>query len=501
MKKSVSVLILMLLIIALLVVSACFGIRGIGLKSVFDEDAIRKGLDLVGGTSITLEATMDGVVNDGSLSAPDTADETPDTSDVAAGENVDDNTDGADDETADGVANGAVDENADTTNGETADETADTPVDETTDTETANTVTDDMMDAVVAVLNQRVTAAGYTEATVTKIGDKHRVRVDIPDVADPEEAIKLVGATAQLYFIDSEGNVVLTGQQVVSAKMENQQDPTTGAVRPVVALQLDNSARQSFADATERMAQKAQGENYIAIILDDQIISMPSVSSRIDSTDCIITGPDADEAKMIANLISSGNLPCALNVVETRSVGATLGADAFTKALKAGLIGIILVMLFMIVMYQLPGFVASLALVAYIAITVLCLVGFRINLSLPGIAGIFLTIGMAVDANVIIFERIREELNGGKSVRAAVKSGFNRAFSAIIDSNVTTLIASLVLWKFGTGAIQGFAITLFMGVLISFISALFITKTLLDALVGMGVTNVKLFGAKYAENN
>ena len=501
MKKSVSVLILMLLIIALLVVSACFGIRGIGLKSVFDEDAIRKGLDLVGGTSITLEATMDGVVNDGSLSAPDTADETPDTSDVAAGENVDDNTDGADDETADGVANGAVDENADTTNGETADETADNPVDGTTDTETANTVTDDMMDAVVAVLNQRVTAAGYTEATVTKIGDKHRVRVDIPDVADPEEAIKLVGATAQLYFIDSEGNVVLTGQQVVSAKMENQQDPTTGAVRPVVALQLDNSARQSFADATERMAQKAQGENYIAIILDDQIISMPSVSSRIDSTDCIITGPDADEAKMIANLISSGNLPCALNVVETRSVGATLGADAFTKALKAGLIGIILVMLFMIVMYQLPGFVASLALVAYIAITVLCLVGFRINLSLPGIAGIFLTIGMAVDANVIIFERIRDELNGGKSVRAAVKSGFNRAFSAIIDSNVTTLIASLVLWKFGTGAIQGFAITLFMGVLISFISALFITKTLLDALVGMGVTNIKLFGAKYAENN
>ena len=129
---------------------------------------------------------MDGVVNDGSLSAPDTADETPDTSDVAAGENVDDNTDGAVDETADGAADGAVDENADTTNGETADETADTPVDETTDTETANTVTDDMMDAVVAVLNQRVTAAGYTEATVTKIGYKHRVRVDIPDVADPE---------------------------------------------------------------------------------------------------------------------------------------------------------------------------------------------------------------------------------------------------------------------------------------------------------------------------
>ena len=495
MKKSVSVLILMILVIALLVVSACFGIRGIGLKSIFAEDAIRKGLDLVGGTSITLEATMDGVVSDNGSS---------ETTDIAADETTVDETT-TDETTTDETT--ADETTADET---TADETAtddtaadETPVDEaaTDETVAADGITDEMMDAVVAVLNQRVTAANYTEATVTKIGDKHRVRVDIPDVDDPEEAIKLVGATAQLYFIDSDGNVVLTGQDVVSAKMENQQDGTTGAVRPVVALKLNNSARQKFAEATERMAAKSAGENYIAIILDDQLISMPSVSERIDSTDCIITGPDAEEAKMIANLISSGNLPCALKVVETRSVGATLGADAFAKAMKAGLIGIILVMLFMILIYQLPGLVASIALVAYIAITILCVVGFRINLSLPGIAGIFLTIGMAVDANVIIFERIREELNGGKSVRAAVKSGFNRAFSAIIDSNITTLIASLVLWKFGTGAIQGFAITLFMGVLISFVSALFITKTLLDALVGMGVTNIKLFGAKYADNN
>lgn len=486
MKKSVSTLILMLLVIALLVVSACFGIRGIGLKSVFDDDAIRKGLDLVGGTSITLEATTDGM-----LSATDADDLADDENEI-----VDDlqESDATTDEES------AIDADGEADASDVADVTDAT--DETeAETETASGVTDDMLDAVVAVLNQRITAAGYTEATVTKIGDKNRVRVDIPDVADPEEAIKLVGATAKLYFIDSEGNVVLTGEQVRSAKMENQQNSTTGAVQPVVALKLDDSARASFADATERMAAKADGENYIMIVLDDQIISMPSVSERIDSTDCIITGPDAEEAKMIANLISSGNLPCALNVVETRSVGATLGADAFAQAMKAGLIGIILVMLFMIVMYQLPGLVSAIALVAYIAITILCIVGFRINLSLPGIAGIFLTIGMAVDANVIIFERIREELNGGKSVRAAVKSGFNRAFAAIIDSNVTTLIAAIVLWKFGTGAIQGFAITLLLGVIISFVSALFITKVLLNALVGIGVTNIKLFGAKYADHN
>ena len=153
----------------------------------------------------------------------------------------------------------------------------------------------------------------------------------------------------------------------------------------------------------------------------------------------------------------------------------------------------------MIIMYQLPGFISAVALVAYIAITAICIVAFKVNLSLPGIAGIFLTIGMAVDANVVIFERIREELNGGKSVKAAVKSGFSRAFSAVLDSNITTIIAAIVLWRFGTGAIQGFAITLLLGVIISLISALLITRVLLNALVGIGVTNIRLFGAKYAD--
>lgn len=437
MKKSVSVLILMILIIALLTATAFMGVEDIGLKGVFDDDAVRMGLDLVGGSSITLEAV-----------APEADGQT---------------------ETQDGEESAV------------------------------SGISSETMDSVIAILNQRVTSAGYTEATVTRINGKDRVRVDIPSVADPEEAIALLGATAKLEFRDSEGNLVLTGEQVKKAQVMTQQSGT-GITEIVVGLEFDSSARKSFADATERMAAKPEGENIIFILLDDTVISYPQVREKIDSTECIIQGNfTAEEAALTANLISSGNLPCELDVVETRSVGATLGAEALSRALKAGVIGIILVMLFMIIMYQLPGFISAVALVAYIAITAICIVAFKVNLSLPGIAGIFLTIGMAVDANVVIFERIREELNGGKSVKAAVKSGFSRAFSAVLDSNITTIIAAIVLWRFGTGAIQGFAITLLLGVIISLISALLITRVLLNALVGIGVTNIRLFGAKYAD--
>lgn len=438
MKKSVSVLILMLLVIALLIVSAVVGVEDIGLKSVFDEGAVRMGLDLVGGSSITLEAVEE-----------------------------------ADTTSTEQVEGEAVVESA---------------------------ITEETLDAVIAILNQRVTSAGYTEATVTRINGKNRVRVDIPAIADPEEAIALLGATAKLVFLDSEFNEILTGEQVKSAKVQSYQ-LETGLTDIVVALEFDSSARESFANATEKAAAKPEGENLIHILLDNTIISSAAARERIDSTECILQGGfTAQEAATIANLISSGNLPCELDVVETRSVGATLGAEALSRAMLAGVIGIMLVLLFMLIVYRLPGLVSAIALVGYIAITALCIVGFKINLSLPGIAGIFLTIGMAVDANVIIFERIKEELNAGKSVKASVKAGFDRAFSAILDSNITTIIAAVVLWRFGTGAIQGFAVTLLLGVILSFISAIFITKILLNAFVGLGVTNIRLFGAKRADN-
>jgi protein-export membrane protein SecD len=444
MKKNVTSFILLILVIALLAVTAVYGVRigDKGLKGVFDEGAVTLGLDLVGGSSITLEAVLP--------------------------ENAETNDAAAEDETASFSA---------------------------------------MMDQVVAVLRNRVTAAGYTEAQVALVssptGGSTRVRVDIPNVDDPEEAARYLGTTAQLIFFTydettQEMSIVLTGEQVKDANATLQANEL-GQQQYVVALKLDDSARQSFADATEKTSVKKEP---IYIMLDGAIISAPVATERIDSTDCIITGGfDAASASELANLISSGNLPCELKVVEKRAVGASLGAEAFKRAMIAGLIGVLLVMLFMILVYRLPGLVAALCLVAYIAITAICIVLFKVNLSLPGIAGIFLTIGMAVDANVVIFERIKEEINAGKSIKASVKSGFNRAFTAVIDSNITTLIAAVVLWIYGTGAIQGFAVTLFLGVVISLFTALLLTKSLLNAFVGLGVKNVKLFGAKSADKN
>ena len=425
MKKSVSTFILMLLIIVLLVCSVCYGVsfgKEGGLKSIFEEDAVIKGLDLVGGTSITYTA----IPNEG------------------------------------------------------------------------EEVTEDDIDAIIAVLGKRAFNAGYTETQVVRLNGENRIRVDIPDMDDFTAAKELMGATAQLeffYFTQAGEYVhVLSGAQVENAVAT--QDPQT--FKNIVALEFDDSARESFAEATRTTAGTGLP---IYIALDGAIISAPVAETEINSTECIISGDfDSAEAKELANLISSGSLPCTLEFEAGNAVGASLGDKAFELALTAGAIGILLVMLFMIIMYRLPGVISALALVAYIAITCICIIVFKVNLSLPAIAGIFLTIGMAVDANVVIFERIKEELSSGKSVKAAIKSGFDRAFSAVIDSNVTTIIAAVVLWIFGTGAVQGFAITLFLGVIISMFTAIFVTKILLNSLVGMGVTNVKLFGVKRGNN-
>ena len=244
------------------------------------------------------------------------------------------------------------------------------------------------------------------------------------------------------------------------------------------------------------MAAKPEGSNYISIKLDDSIISQPSVSERINDTHCVISGSfDEAGAKQLATLISSGQLPVAFEESELRSVGASLGSEALSTSLIAGLIGVILVMVYMILLYRLPGFISCFALVAYTAIFGVVLAVTKITLSLPGIAGIILTVGMAVDSNVVIYERIKEELRTGKTLRAAVQAGFSRAFTAILDANVTTLIASVVLWYYGTGAVQGFAKTLFIGVIISLFTALVITRVLLNVFVDFKVSP-RLFGAK-----
>lgn len=361
----------------------------------------------------------------------------------------------------------------------------------------ADSVTDEQMQAVENVLRNRLDSLGYSEATVARQGEK-KVRVEIPAIQDPQQAVEVLGQTAVLTFQDSDGNVVLEGADVASATAAYAAIDETGVSQHHVKLKLKDSGVDKFYQATTAAASKPSGSNYIAIMLDDEAISQPMVDSPINSNECVISGgfTDASETGELAALINSGNLPFSIQDVELSSIGPSLGDEALSTSLIAAGIGIILILLFMLFVYKLPGLVADIALLAYIAIVVYIMTFFRINLSLAGIAGIILSVGMAVDANVIIFERIKEELNIGKTIKTSVQSGFNRAFIAIVDSNITTLIAAVVLYIFGTGTIQGFAVTLAIGTVVSMFTAIFITKYLLNLIVNMNVKNPVLYGAK-----
>lgn len=362
----------------------------------------------------------------------------------------------------------------------------------------AESAEDSEMESVVNVLRKRLDALGYTEATVSRQGEK-KVRVEIPAIQDPEEAVQTLGQTAKLTFRDADGNTVLEGTDVKSATAAfGQLDETSGNVH-YVQLQLNDSGVDKFATATAAAAaRKTESKNYIAIMLDEEVISQPMVDQTINESTCVISGgfADSSETQELATLINSGNLPFSIKDVELRSVGPTLGERALETSLFAAGIGILLVMIFMLICYRLPGLMADIALLAYIAIVTFIMSYFRINLSLPGIAGIILSVGMAVDANCIIFARMKEELALGKTIRTAVDAGFNRAFIAILDANVTTMIAAVVLYYFGTGPIQGFAITLAIGTVVSMFTAIVITKFLLRQMVGLKIHNLSAYGVK-----
>ena len=358
------------------------------------------------------------------------------------------------------------------------------------------------MEIVVDMLRQRLDFQGLTEAQVYQAGDR-RVTVEIPSISDPEEAVQTLGSTAQLQFLDDNGNVILEGNQVADATAEYGAIDSTGVKQNYVSLELTDEGLEIFTEATKKAAAaESEGKNHINIVMDGQTISSPAVSSQyaetgITSKEVMITGGfTAEEAGLLANNIALGQLPFGLEQVEMRSVGAQLGMTALTSSIKAGVIGVLLVMIFMIAVYRLPGVVSCVALLFYCVLEGLALVIFKVNLSLPGIAGIILSIGMAVDANVVIFERIKEELRAGKTIRSAIDSGFHRAFSAILDSNITTFIAAAVLYFFGKGTIVGFAITLGLGIILSMFTALTVTRMLLNSLVGMKVTNIRLYGAR-----
>lgn len=353
---------------------------------------------------------------------------------------------------------------------------------------------DEQMSTVVDIMYKRLDNLGFTEATVSKQGD-NRVLVEIPTITNPDEAIRVLGATAELKFVDSEGNVVLTGKNVKDASATYGPISENGVNQHYVELKLNADAQAAFFDATTRMSQKPEGENFISIMLDDEVYSSPRVDEPINSDSAVITGDfTAETAKNLATTIKEGQLPFKLKDVERRSAGPVLGDNALSTSILAAIIGILLVMLFMIVFYRLPGLVASISLAAYVVIVLLVMVATRANLSLPGIAGIILSIGMAVDANVIIFERIKDELKLGKTTGAAMKAGFNRALSAIMDANITTIIVAVVLYIFGTGTIKGFAFTLGIGIVVSLFTAVVITRFLLKAIFDLNVKNPALYG-------
>ncbi len=359
--------------------------------------------------------------------------------------------------------------------------------------------TDDEIQAVISSLRARIDDLGYTEAQVYSASSNNvgtQFIVDIPGESIGQDVIDKMSATAELTFRDYNDTVMLSGSDVDSASAQYG-DQGNGVNSWFVSITLKEEAVSKFADATAKVAAYTAGNNYLAICLDDAEVTKPTVSERLTQKDVVITGSfDEETAKYYAGVINAGALPFALDVEQTDSVTATLGQGALEKCLWAGLIGIILVMLFMLVIYRLPGIAAVLALMSYIVLTGLAIRIFNVNLSLAGIAGIVLAIGMAVDANVVIFERIKDELRAGRSTVGAVQAGFRNAMTAVFDSNITTLIAAVVLLYFGTGGVRGFALTLLIGVILSFLSAIFITKFFINRLVALGVTKSTLYGVK-----
>jgi len=344
------------------------------------------------------------------------------------------------------------------------------------------------MNAAISLIRGRLDNQNYTEAEVGQQG-ADQLRVDIPGVADPEKAVTELGATALLTFKDEAGNVLLTGGDIADARRQIVPAGQGATGTYEVALSFNSEGTKKFADATAANVGKT-----LSIFLDDKFIDGPRVNQAITAGNAVITGGfDAAAAETLARTIREGSLPFSLEVLSVNNVGAQLGANALSMGILAGVIGTSLVLLFMLLVYRVSGLAADIALVIYVGIVLILLSLIRVTLTLPGIAGIILSIGMAVDANVIIFERMREEIHAGKTIRAATDAGFKRAFPAIFDSHVTTFIAAAVLYWMGTGPVKGFAQTLAVGIVISLFTALTVTRFIILNLEGAGLNIPKMF--------
>ena len=344
------------------------------------------------------------------------------------------------------------------------------------------------MDDTIYKLQQRVTQFS-TESNVYQQG-LNRINIEIPGVTDANEILEELGKPGSLQFQDEEGNVVLEGTDIAGAEGVAYTDSSTGEHKYVVDLTMTTEGTKKFADATEANVGKI-----IYIVYDGEIISAPRVQTVITGGKAEITGmTDLDTARQLASFIRIGSLTLELNEIYSNVVGASMGQNALHISVLAGLIGVLLIVLFMIIVYRVSGVAAGWALVLFVMLDLAFLNAFDITLTLPGIAGVILTIGMAVDANVIIYARSREELAEGRGVYQSLKAGFSKALSAILDGNITTLIAAIVLYILGTGSIQGFAVTLTIGVILSMFTCLVLSRLLSYALYGVGAKDVKYYG-------
>ena len=341
-------------------------------------------------------------------------------------------------------------------------------------------VNDDAMQRVVKIMEKRVNELGLTEPIIQREGAR-RIIIELPGIKDPDKAIQTIGKTAMLEFRDEAGNTVLTGTDLKDAQAAT--NPQNG--QHVVNLEFSEEGGEKFADLTTKNVGRV-----IAILLDGEVLTAPNVREPILGGRAEISGQRTlEEAQQLAVLLRSGALPVKVNIIETRTVGPSLGQDSKDKSEFAFVVGIGAVLVFMLLFYRLPGFIADISLMAYTVLLLLILKSLDATLTLPGIAGIILSIGMAVDANVLIFEHFKEEYRMGKSLRLAMDAGFKRAFTTIFDSNITTIIAAAVLFFFGTGTIRGFAITLGLGVVLSMFTAITLTQYMLKLLIATRVTD------------
>ncbi|PMQ02345.1 MAG: protein translocase subunit SecD [Dictyoglomus sp. NZ13-RE01] len=334
-------------------------------------------------------------------------------------------------------------------------------------------ITDDAVRRTIEVIRNRIDQLGVTEPSLYREG-ADRIVVELPGIKDPERALEIIGQTALLEFKDEHEKTILTGSALKDARVEFDQ-----LGQPQVRVEMTPEGAKIFADFTSKNIGKP-----VIIVLDGKVISSPIIKDAITQGVGVITGKfTLDEAQKLAILLRAGALPVPVKVVENRTIDPTLGKDTMESAYKAGIIGGILVILFMLIVFRLLGLVADIALILYVILDLAALKLIGATLTLPGIAGIILSIGMAVDANCLIFVRMREEFEKRKTPMASLDAGFRNALRAIIDSNVTTILGALILFYFGTGPVRGFAVTLSIGVALSMFTAITVTRTLLENLL------------------